>query len=62
MPGILHYLFVADSRGNNFDHYPTPSVSDISVNFILQRGATVSDLILPTLIIIIIIIGKAAHI
>ena len=35
-------IFVADSRGNNFDKYKQPQ--DLQLHYIIQRGATISSL------------------
>ena len=35
-------IFVADSRGNNFEKYKQPQ--DLEVQYIIQRGATISVL------------------
>ena len=48
MPTPIHHLFVADSRAYSFDQY-TPPPSNACVDFVIQRGAKIDDLILPTL-------------
>ena len=41
----IRYLFVSDSRGFSFDKYRKPADTNIDVDFIILRGATISDLL-----------------
>ena len=49
MPRIIRYLLVADSRAFSFNKYSKPVGSNIAIDFVIHRGATVDDLLLPTL-------------
>ena len=48
MPVQVHQLLVADSRAYSFDQYTHPPFSNLSVDFVIQRGAKIDDLVLPT--------------
>ena len=49
MPGTTHCIFVADSRAHSFDKYAKPADFHFGIDFIIRRGAKVSDLVRPTL-------------
>ena len=49
MSRVVKCLLVTDSRGHNFDKY-SRSEFDFPVDFILQRGATIHELIQPTVL------------
>ena len=45
----IRQLLVADSRAFSFDQYPQPKPSSLNLDFVIIRGATIEDLIIPTL-------------
>ena len=45
----IRQLLVADSRAFSFDQYPQPENSSLNLDFVIIRGATIEDLIIPTL-------------
>ncbi len=49
MTARVRQLLVADSRAFSFDHYPRPESCSLNLDFVIVRGATIEDLILPTI-------------
>lgn len=45
----IHLLLVGDSRVNSFDRYRPPEGFRLHIDYVIRRGATVADLIPPTL-------------
>lgn len=45
----VHLLLVGDSRVYSFDRYRLPADFNLHIDFVIRRGATLSDLIAPTL-------------